>query len=114
IAFTRTILEAADKAEQEGRVKRERFTNEEINDIFKYGLEGKVESKIRDAEKRYWLRIADLIGEGLTQAQARDKIYQDLLDKGDIEGAKMIRQYQDKIHPKKSGNKDTSKPPSTT
>ncbi|MFC2004817.1 hypothetical protein ACFLUY_01190 [Chloroflexota bacterium] len=112
IAFTRQVLEAADKEEQEGRPKRDKLTNEEINDIFKYGLEAKAEFKIRNIEKQYWFRITDLMDEGLTQAQAREKVYQDLLDKGDLEGAKMMRQYQDKIHPMKSGDQDPPASPS--
>ncbi|MFC1953066.1 hypothetical protein ACFLWR_02925 [Chloroflexota bacterium] len=102
IAFARQILEAADKAEQEGRVKRDKLTDEEINDLIRYGMEAKAESKVRDLEKSYWLRIAELMVGGLTREQARDKVYQDLMDKADLEGAKMMRQYQDKIHPMKS------------
>ena len=48
--------------------------------------------------------------EGKTMEQGREKIYQDLLDKGDIEGAKMMREYQDRIHPLKNNNQ----PPTTT
>jgi len=106
IAFARQILEAADKAEQEGRVKRDKLTDEEINDILRYGLEAKVESKARNVEKSYWLRIAELMAGGLTCEQAREKLYQNLLDKGDAEGAKMIRTYQDRVHLLKADDQD--------
>jgi hypothetical protein len=42
--------------------------------------------------------------------EAREKIYQDLLNKGDIEGAKAMRKYQDVVHPLKN---DSQQPPST-
>jgi hypothetical protein len=48
--------------------------------------------------------------EGKTVEQGREKVYQDLLDKGDIEGAKSMRKYQDIIHPLKNNNQ----PPATT
>jgi hypothetical protein len=47
----------------------------------------------------YWFRIASLVAEGYTPEQARETIYQDLLEKGDTKGAKMIREFQDKVHP---------------
>ncbi len=106
IEVMRQILEAADKAEQEGRVQPERLTNKEINDIFKYGLEAKMKLELRGVETQYWYRIAELMGTGLSKVQARDKMYQDLLDKGDLEGAKTLRRYQDMIHPMKPGKQN--------
>jgi hypothetical protein len=35
----------------------------------------------------------------MTEEQAREKIYRDLIEKGDIAGAKMMRRYQDYVHP---------------
>ncbi|MFC2038367.1 hypothetical protein ACFLUG_01155 [Chloroflexota bacterium] len=107
IAFSRKILEVAAEQEQEGRPKRDKLTEDEVKDAIRYGLESKMESTIRDAEKTYWHRIGLLMAEGLTLKQAREKVHQDLLDKGDLEGAKMIRQFQDKIHPMKSGDQDS-------
>jgi len=108
IALIRQVLEAAVKAEQQGRAKRDRLTAEERNAILRYGLE----SKKRNLEISYWFRTAELITEGLTPEQAREKIYQDLLDSGDLKGAQMMRQYQDMVHPLKAD--DQGPPPSTS
>jgi hypothetical protein len=54
--------------------------------------------------------MAELMGEGLTLEQAREKVYQDLLKKGDLERAKMMRAFQDVVHPLKPG--DQTPPPS--
>jgi polyhydroxyalkanoate synthesis regulator phasin len=43
--------------------------------------------------------------------EAREKIYQDLVDKGDLEGAKAMRAYQDVIHPVKSSGQSLPKSP---
>jgi len=102
IMFTRKVIEAAYKAEQQGRVKRDRLTYKERNVAIRYGLEAKMELEIRRLEKEYWSRIGELMGEGLTVEQARARIYQDLLEKGDMKGAKAMLQYQDIIHPIKA------------
>ena len=112
IAFMRKVIEAADKAEQQGRVKCERLTAEERNAAIRYGLEAKMKLTIRRLEKEYWFRIGELMGEGLGVEQARARIYQDLLEKGDMKGAKAMRQYQDIIHPMKAN--DQTPPPSTS
>ena len=44
--------------------------------------------------------------------QAREKLYQDLLDKGDLEGAKAMRAYQDIVHSLKDGDQDPPSSPS--
>lgn len=113
IAFARKVLEVAAIEEQEGRPKRDRLTAEERDAVIKYGLEAKLEQKLRGLETDYWLRVAVLMAEGLTQEQARGKIYQDLVDKGDLEGARIMRQYQDTVHPLKTDNqsKPISPPP---
>jgi len=111
IAFTRKVIKAADKAEQQGRRKRGKLTAEERNAAIRYGLEAKMELAIRRLEKEYWFRIGELMGEGLTVEQARVRIYQDLLEKGDLKGAKATRQYQDIIHPMKD---DSQIPPPTS
>lgn len=102
IALIRQVLEAAVKAEQQGRAKRDKLTNEERNAILRYGLE----SKKRNLEISYWFRVANLVAEGLTPEQAREKIYKDLLEKGDLKGARMIRAYQGVIHPMKADDQD--------
>jgi len=102
IAFSRQVIEVDAQAKREGRIKPGRLSKKEIATILGYGEE----LKVKNLEKLYWSRIAVSIGEGLTVEQAREKIYQDLVDKGDLEGAKMVRKYQDMIHPLKSDNRE--------
>ena len=109
IAFTRQVLEAAAKDDREGRPRRDRLTGEEQMAVIRLALEAKAEQKRRGLEIDYFIRIAELMAGGLTQEQAREKIYQDLIDKGDLEGAKLMREYQDIVHPLKSDNQE--KPP---
>ena len=106
IAFTRGVLEAAVRAEREGRPKRDRLTEDEKKVAIKFGTEAKMEQGIRNGEFQYWARIGELAAEGLTREQAREKIYQDLLDKDDLEGAKMMRAYQYIINPLKADVQD--------
>ena len=40
--------------------------------------------------------------EGYTMEEDREIMYKDLVDKGDLEGAKVLRAYQDAVHPMKS------------
>ncbi|MCJ7744620.1 MAG: hypothetical protein MUO99_08730 [Dehalococcoidales bacterium] len=106
IAFMRRILEASAENERQGRVEPDRLSDEERNAILRGGLA----PLKRRLEKTYWLRMAELIAEGFTLEQAREKVFQDLLKRGDLEGAKMMREYQDAVHPLKSG--DRLPPPS--
>jgi len=112
MVFIRRVLEAAVQVEIEGRPKREKLTEEEKKAAIRYGLEATVESTIREFETQYWIRIGDLMAEGLTLEQAREKIHQDLLDKGDVEGAEMMRSYQDIFHPLKTNDQDPPPSPS--
>jgi hypothetical protein len=100
IAFTRKLIEADVENEKRGRVKPDRLSDEERNVILKWGQQ----SAAKKLERTYWLRIAELMVEGKTVEQGREKIYQDLLEKGDIEGAKSMRRYQNIIHPLKNNN----------
>ena len=112
IEFMRKLIETDVENEKQGRVEPGRLSDEEIDVILKWGQQ----SKLKDLEMRYWLRIAELIAEGLTKEQGREKIYQDLLDKGDIEGAKSMRKYQNIIHPLKNNNPNPApipNPPAT-
>jgi len=113
IAFVRRILEASEENERQGRVQPERLSVEERDIILKWG----VQRAIKRVEAMYWLRISELMAEGFTLEQAREKIYQDLLEKGDLEAAKALRAYQDIIHPLKTGNRQpppATEPPSPT
>ena len=102
----RAVLAADMENERKGRVKRDTFSEEERNTVMRLGLE----TEMKKAETYYWYRIGVLKAEGLTQEQAREKIYQDLVNKGDLKQAKMIREFQDKVHPLKDGDQ---LPPST-
>ncbi|MFC2072882.1 hypothetical protein ACFLUU_09370 [Chloroflexota bacterium] len=106
IAFTRTVLEAAVQIEKEGRPKRDKLTEDEKKVAIKFGMESKREHGIRNVEAQYWIRIGELMAEGLTSEQAREKMYQDLQDNGDLKGAKAMRAYQDIVHPLKDGDQD--------
>jgi hypothetical protein len=62
--------------------------------------------------------MAGLMGEGFTLDEAREKVYQDLLNKGDLEGTKMMRAFQDVVHPLNTGDQfpppSPPQPPSAT
>jgi hypothetical protein len=92
IAFTRKLIEADVENEKRGRVKPDRLSDEERNVILKWGQQ----SAAKKLERTYWLRIAELMVEGKTVEQGREK--------GDIEGAKSMRRYQNIIHPLKNNN----------
>jgi hypothetical protein len=100
IEFIHRLIEAEVENEKQGRVSPDTLSDEERNVILKWGQQ----SALKKLERTYWLRIAELMVEGKTMEQGREKIYQDLLDKGDIEGAKSMRKYQDRIHPLKNNN----------
>jgi hypothetical protein len=106
ITFVRAIIAADMKNEQQGRVKEERLAEEERAIAIKVGIE----AKNKRYEKRYWMHIGELMSEGYTQEQAREKMYQYFIDNGDPEGAKKTWAYQEKVHPLK--NKDQLPPSS--
>jgi len=87
------ILAAA--IEQEGRIKPDVFSKEEQEAIMRY----EIQSQFRQLQTIYWKKIAGLRLEGLTEQQAREQMYQDIIDKGDEKKAEIFRQFQDKIHP---------------
>jgi hypothetical protein len=106
MALLHKILAVDLENERRGRVKPDTFSEEEHNAIMRWGIE----SEMKKAEIWYWFRIGILKAEGLTIEQAREKIYQALVNKGDLKRAKMIREFQDKVHPLKDGDQ---LPPST-
>ena len=101
ITITHRVLEAAAEQERQGRPQLDRLTEEERNAI----LWSAVKLKKKRTEVEYWANVAlMMVGDNLTLDQAREKMYQDLLTKGDIEGARMLRAFQDEVHPLKPGN----------
>ncbi len=104
--FVHAVLVADMENERQGRVKPDTLSEEERNALIRFGIE----SEMKKTEMFYWLRIGVLTATGLTSEQAREKMYQELLEKGDLKGAKMIREFQDKVHP--VGKNDQLPPPS--
>ena len=94
------ILAADMEAERMGRIKPDTFSEEERNAIMRLG----VEAEMKKVEIIYWARIGVLKAEGLTTEQAREKMSQTFIEKSDPKIAKMMREFQDKVHP--LGNND--------
>jgi 16S rRNA G966 N2-methylase RsmD len=65
---------------------------------------------VNSPEIKKWLRIGVLEATGLTE-EAREKLYRDLLEKDDIKGAKMLCEFQDRVHPVKPDSKVPPKLP---
>jgi hypothetical protein len=93
--------------ERQGRVKPDEFSEEEQDLLIKYAID----SELRKTTLTYWLRIGVLMTQGLTKDEAREKMYRDLLEKGDIKGAKLLRKFQDRVHPVKPDSQVPPKPP---
>jgi hypothetical protein len=93
--------------ERRGRVKPDRLSEEELGIVIKWALN----TEKKKTEISYWIRIVALMAQGLTMEQAREKIYQDVLKKGDTKSAKMLREFQDRVHPLKSDSEVPLKPP---
>jgi hypothetical protein len=98
MGFFHKVLATDMEKERRGQLKPDTFSEEERNTVIRLGLE----REMKKVEIAYWLRIGSLKAEGITTEQAREKIYQDLLEKGDLKGAKVIREFQDKVHPLKT------------
>jgi hypothetical protein len=106
--FIHEIMAVDLEKERQGRVKPDRLSEEERNTAIKWGIE----AEARKAQMWYWFQIGTLKAHGLTVEQARDKMYQDLIDKGNLKAAKLMRELQDRIHPLKNrGQPPPSSPP---
>jgi len=102
------ILEIAAEQERQGWVQPDRLTETEQDAIIRYGLD----LRKKNEEALYWIGIVSYLAEGLTEEQAREKIYQDLTIEGRPDDAKKLRQYQDFIHPvSKKDKPPPSSPP---
>jgi hypothetical protein len=95
IEFMRRIIQADVENERLKRVPPDRLSPEEREVVRRWGFD-RAKKKL---EVDYWLKIGELMAGGMTEEQAREKIYRDLIEKGDIAGAKMMRRYQDYVHP---------------
>jgi len=110
LALFHQVLAVDMANERKGRVKPDTLSEEERNAIMRWG----VESEMKKAEMWYWFRIGILKAEGLTMEQAHEKVYLDLIEKGDLEGAKALRAFQDKVHPLKSNDQIPPQSPPQT
>ena len=108
--FIHAIFAADMENERKGRVQPDTFSEEERNAIIRLGIE----AETKNIEILYWLRLGSLMAEGLTTEQARGKIYQDCLEKGDLKRAKIVRAFQDKVHPSKTNDQIPPQTPSPT
>jgi Sec-independent protein translocase protein TatA len=113
MALIHRVLAADMENERLGRVQPDALSEEERNALIRCGIE----SEMKKTEQFYWLRVGIIMAGGLTREQAREKIYQDILDKGDSKVAKMFREFQDKIHPLKNDDQlspSTPLPPASS
>jgi hypothetical protein len=104
MSFFHQVLAKDMENERQGRVKPDKFSEEERNAIIRFAIN----SEMKKTEIAYWFRIGVLMTTGLTMEQAREKMYQNLLEKGDIKKAKTLREFQDRVHPV---NPDSKVPP---
>ncbi|MBN1368295.1 MAG: hypothetical protein JW967_10265 [Dehalococcoidales bacterium] len=98
MAFFHKVLEIEMENERRGRIKPDTLSAEERDAAIKIGIA----LQMKKTQTKYWISIGILQAAGLTEAQAREKIYQDILNSGNLEMARMIREFQDKFHPLKT------------
>jgi hypothetical protein len=98
------IIKSEVKLEREGRTKPDVFSQEECQEIIRIELK----SQFKKLQTIYWQNIAGLMGGGLTEDQAQQKMRQELLTT-DSRAAKVMREFLDKIHP--LAKKDQKPPP---
>ena len=100
ITLIRGLLKADMENERNGIIKPDVFTEEERNTI----LRREIKSQMKEMQTLYWIRITKLMFQGLTKEEAREKIYQDLIDKGNLQGAKVMREFQNTYDPLKTND----------
>jgi hypothetical protein len=107
ITIMRRVIEADVENERNRGIQPDKLSDQERDTILRWG----VQKAKKEVEVAYWSRIAALVAGGITMEQAREKIYQELVDKGDLKGAKMIRKFQDYVHPLKTDGNPPQPPP---
>jgi hypothetical protein len=107
MAIFHQVLAKDMENERQGQVKPDVFSEEERNVL----IRSAISSEMKKAEIVYWFRIGVLMTTGLTKEEAREKMYQDLLEKGNAKGAKMLREFQDRVHRVKPDSKVPPKLP---
>ena len=98
--YIHALLAVDIENERKGRVKPDTFSEEEINSILRL----EIKSQMKELQTIYWIKIARLMVDGLTKEEAREKLYQDLIGKGDLKVAKSFREFQDKVDPLKTND----------
>ncbi len=106
IAFIRQFLEEVAQSDQHGRPVVEQLTRDEMNEIYKHGMD----AKLKQVTELYWKRVDELMGSGLTEEQAFEKMYQDSANQGDLRSAMMMRSFQKTERP--SLKSEPNHPPS--
>jgi hypothetical protein len=94
--------------ERKGLVKPDNLSEEESSALVKHGIE----SEMKRTQIVYWVRVGALMAAGFTEEETREKMYQDLLKKGDLKVAKAMREFQDKIRPLKTNGQE--EPPASS
>jgi hypothetical protein len=97
LEFFHKLIAKEVEEEQQGRVKPDLFSEEEQRVIM--GIVAR--KKEKEALVTYWLRILEIMGEGSTEEQAREKLYKDITKAGDDKITKFFKGFQDKIPPLK-------------
>jgi hypothetical protein len=92
------IIAAEIEQERKGRVKPDTLTEQEHNVAIRIGIENQEKKTVL----RYWINIGELMAQGYTKEQARDKMVQLFIDDGKLELAERMRKFQDKYHPLKN------------
>ena len=108
MTLLRQIMEADLKNEEKNRVKPYVLTPQERNIISKW----MVDAEIKETKMWYWFKILNLQADGYTEEGAREKVYQDILAKGNPKAAKLMREFQEITHPLKDKNQPESTPKS--
>ena len=99
--------------ERQSSVKPEILSKEERETVMR--REGR--KMFKELQGDYWACIARLMAEGHTEKQAREKMYQDILNRGDEEKARKMREFQEVVHPLQNDNQQTlptANPPSSS
>jgi hypothetical protein len=89
------MLAADMKKESESSIKPGKFKTEEIEHL----LNWKVGRHSAGLDAIYWKKIVEKMSGGLTRAQAREAMVQELIDKGNPDAAATLRRLQKRIDP---------------
>jgi len=104
MALFHKVLAKDMENERQKQLKPDEFSEEEQDVLIRYAIK----SEFKKTQIVYWFSIGILMAKGLTKEEAREKLYQELIEKGDNKGAKTLREFQDRVHPVKS---DSQVPP---